>query len=291
MSLAELMKLNVNKVKSRVPELIEKRFMYTAPKILNNAELDWFQKSGLPVKLLETTERIRDEQRWYLNGKLHRDGAPALISPSLEVWYQHGERHRDNDLPAWTSFNPVTRKKQMEDWYKNGQLHRDNDLPARIYYDESGTVRKKEWFQHNQLFRPSGLPNTVLYNTMGAPITGFTAADVFPILAEPSQPPPQRQERRAPEPSPQPLPTPQQQQQLPAASSEEEEEPEPLQLPPPVKDRRCKFPGCTVTGDPPGSTLKCQRCKTHYYCSKEHQTAHWKEGGHKQACVRIAEEN
>lgn len=54
--------------------------------------------------------------------------------------------------------------------------------------------------------------------------------------------------------------------------------------PPSPKNRRCALPGCEATGEPRGSTLKCARCKSQYYCSKEHQTAHW-SAGHRQACV------
>jgi hypothetical protein len=51
-------------------------------------------------------------------------------------------------------------------------------------------------------------------------------------------------------------------------------------------DRRCAYPGCTVTGtDGTQSTLKCARCRAVYYCSKEHQTAHWKE--HKAVCRKV----
>ena len=33
----------------------------------------------------------------------------------------------------------------------------------------------------------------------------------------------------------------------------------------------------------PGDTLRCSRCKSAFYCSRECQSAHWK-GGHKAKC-------
>ena len=35
----------------------------------------------------------------------------------------------------------------------------------------------------------------------------------------------------------------------------------------------------------PGDTLRCSRCKSAFYCSRECQSAHWK-GGHKAKCTQ-----
>ena len=45
--------------------------------------------------------------------------------------------------------------------------------------------------------------------------------------------------------------------------------------------RICAHVGCSESG----CVLKCSRCKSVFYCTKEHQRAHWKEGGHKRYCV------
>jgi hypothetical protein len=40
---------------------------------------------------------------WYCDchNQLHRDGGlPAFIKDSYRAWWQHGKRHRENDLPA-----------------------------------------------------------------------------------------------------------------------------------------------------------------------------------------------
>ena len=73
------------------------------------------------------------EQRWYQNGKLHRDGPegqPAMIDANGgREWYQNGQLHRDGpsgQLPAIIYANG------QQEWYQNGKLHRDNDKPAVI---------------------------------------------------------------------------------------------------------------------------------------------------------------
>lgn len=54
------------------------------------------------------------------------------------------------------------------------------------------------------------------------------------------------------------------------------------------KDRHCAYPHCLVVGEGlVGSRMmKCGRCLAVYYCSKEHQTAHWRE--HKRTCTPAA---
>jgi hypothetical protein len=50
-------------------------------------------------------------------------------------WYQHGERHRDGDLPA------VVRSDGSQLWWKHGKKHRDGDLPAVVRPDG-----RQEWW-------------------------------------------------------------------------------------------------------------------------------------------------
>lgn len=37
--------------------------------------------------------------RWHLDGWLHREDGPAIVSHSSEYWYHHGQLHRE-DGPA-----------------------------------------------------------------------------------------------------------------------------------------------------------------------------------------------
>lgn len=61
------------------------------------------------------------DQRWYLDGVLHRDDdLPASVHANgNKWWYRHGKLHRDGDLPAveYANGNKI--------WYHNGLKHRD----------------------------------------------------------------------------------------------------------------------------------------------------------------------
>jgi hypothetical protein len=83
-------------------------------------------------------------QKWYKEGKLHRDGdLPAAISSDGDQqWYKEGEIHRDGDLPA------IILSNGDQEWYKEGEIHRDDDLPAVIRSD--GT---QKWYKEGHEYR------------------------------------------------------------------------------------------------------------------------------------------
>ena len=85
-------------------------------------------------------------QIWYQNGLKHRDNdLPAVIdSFGTQIWYQNGRYHRNNDQPAILWYN------ESKLWYQNGKLHRDNDLPAVVYLDA------EFWYQHDNQHRANG---------------------------------------------------------------------------------------------------------------------------------------
>jgi len=56
--------------------------------------------------------------------------------------YKHGERHRDNDLPAIVWANGT------KCWFQNGKCHRDNDLPAIVYANG-----EKRWYQNGEFIK------------------------------------------------------------------------------------------------------------------------------------------
>ena len=67
-------------------------------------------------------------QRWYLNGKRHREDGPAIIYPNgYKEWWLNGKYHRE-DGPA------VIYSDGRQDWYLNGKRHRE-DGPAIICPD------------------------------------------------------------------------------------------------------------------------------------------------------------
>ena len=87
-------------------------------------------------------------RQWWVNGELHRDGAPAVIDANGgRKWFQHGRYHRE-DGPA------VEEKCGTKEWRLRGQLHRV-DGPARERFDGW-----KEWFRNRKRHR-DGAPAVV----------------------------------------------------------------------------------------------------------------------------------
>ncbi len=89
---------------------------------------------------------------WYKDGRIHRDGAPAIIYPNGDkVWFKDNRMHRD-DGPAgeYISGNKV--------WCVNGQFHRING-PAVEY----PTI--KEWYLHGKQYTKKEYKNKM--NQMG----------------------------------------------------------------------------------------------------------------------------
>ena len=70
---------------------------------------------------------------YFKNGKLHRRGGPAFITPHLTKWFRNGEYHR-TDGPA------IEFAYGAKIWYVNGIPHRI-DGPAIDYGDG-----RSEWF-------------------------------------------------------------------------------------------------------------------------------------------------
>jgi len=76
---------------------------------------------------------VNGDQYWYQYGKIHRIDGPAIIyADGTQFWYQHDIYHR-TDGPAVTYANGAC------EWWVNGYRHRKDD-PTRIY--ANGTV---EW--------------------------------------------------------------------------------------------------------------------------------------------------
>ena len=94
----------------------------------------------------------KSDRRWYKNGVLHRDDAPAIVGHNgrgaYEEWYQNGLRHRDG--------GPAVLNDMFEKWYQHGKLHRE-DGPAKFRGDIYGGVYVyKEWFRGGRLHREDG---------------------------------------------------------------------------------------------------------------------------------------
>ena len=154
-----------------------KGFVVKCTKIVADETVLWFQNQHIQIKLLEKCKKnVWGDQKWYLNGKLHRDNdLPAVVricgdkqwyqngylhrdndlpaeiyATGTQIWYLHGLLHRDNDLPTLIKYNGTQK------WYQNGELHRDEDKPAEIY--PSGT---QIWFRNGKVHRDNNLPAVI----------------------------------------------------------------------------------------------------------------------------------
>jgi len=122
-----------------------------------------FDREGAPAVI-----EADGTKRWYKNGELDREGAPAVEYPdggyeyyshgqlhnewgpaaryyfpfankSVEIWYVHGERHREG-APAVVWSNGET------EWYFRGEHHREGG-PAI----ETNFSAARDWYIHGKL--------------------------------------------------------------------------------------------------------------------------------------------
>lgn len=68
-----------------------------------------------------------------------------------EAWYKNGKYHRDDDEPAFISYND-SGDVYMQQWYKNGELHRDNDEPAHIRILRNKVI-DEQWYVDGELIK------------------------------------------------------------------------------------------------------------------------------------------
>jgi hypothetical protein len=79
-----------------------------------------------PAKVL-----ANGDQWWYLDGKIHREDGPAIITKKYEIWMFNNVAHRDGNLPS-----NIYKNGNLE-WFVRGQRHR-TDGPAVVFKDASG---------------------------------------------------------------------------------------------------------------------------------------------------------
>ena len=113
----------------------------------------------------------------HLNSErqLHNEDGPAIIEYyengkiSSEKWYRNGKMHRDGDLPASVGYF-TNGNISSEKWYQNDKLHRSSeggDLPALVEYYEDGTVKSAHWRQNGKQYRDCDRPLSVYYHKNG----------------------------------------------------------------------------------------------------------------------------
>ncbi len=116
----------------------------TYQEYLNRGDLDGGE-------LVAATGREYDAIEWAnADGDRHRnDDLPAFIdSNGYREWSQHGEYHRDDDKPAKVFACG------SKEWYKDGQRYRDGDRPAMI----NPEMGSKRWYKDDRLHRDGDLP-------------------------------------------------------------------------------------------------------------------------------------
>ena len=97
---------------------------------------------------------------WDADGKLHREGGPAVEefrpdgSVEYREWWLHGQLHREGG-PAWEKLCPDGSVADRV-WCLHGKLHRE-DGPAFERLRADGSVAYYSWWLHDkQVARPEG---------------------------------------------------------------------------------------------------------------------------------------
>ena len=80
------------------------------------------------------------KEGWYINGKLHREGGPAITyNNGIKVWCKNGDYHRE-DGPAMTGIKDGLNvwwlyDKSLygvEEWFEENGIDKDNMLEEDI---------------------------------------------------------------------------------------------------------------------------------------------------------------
>jgi len=95
------------------------------------------------------TRRLK---QWWVNGKLHREGGHAAITENYHKWYYHGELHRTNG-PAAVLFGDIMRTDKCNDdvqeWWIDGK-----------YLDQKEIVK---WIREDNIVIPFDEPTQMLF--------------------------------------------------------------------------------------------------------------------------------
>ena len=112
----------------------------------------------------------------YKDHKLHNDNGSAVYKKFTngykQVWFQHGVKHRDDDLPAeidstygksWYKHGILHRIGKPSfigvngrlEFHEEGKWHRDGHKPAYISIDNCGIVPQLMWFIHGKRYIPT----------------------------------------------------------------------------------------------------------------------------------------
>ena len=108
------------------------------PSLLDHKEIP--KIVAQPVETMDKKGNIY----WYVDGKLHREDGPAMITHNgSEYWYKNDQLHRE-DGPAILGID--ANGNTFQEWWINGKRHRENG-PAVISTD------REYWYMHGVLHR------------------------------------------------------------------------------------------------------------------------------------------
>jgi hypothetical protein len=91
-------------------------------------------------------------RKWFRKNQIKIQYVRYLKTKYSETWYLHGEKHRDDDLPAeityYFLYPKYVKKKTIakKSYYQHGQLHRDNYKPAVVDFEHG----RQEWWIHGE---------------------------------------------------------------------------------------------------------------------------------------------
>ena len=109
-------------------------------------------------------------EKYLACGQPYDDAAYSYHGNGLvesERFYKEGQRHREDDRPAWVSYRADGSVK-WEEFYKEGKFHREGDRPAVVYYRADGSVAREESYKEGELHREGDRPARVWYRADGS---------------------------------------------------------------------------------------------------------------------------
>lgn len=111
----------------------------------------------------------RAEEKWFQNGKLHREKKDNVDFPTWiryyenghiqdEYWHRNDELHHDNGLAHISYFEDGRKREQR--WFQNGKYQRkaslfETILPSAIKFYNNGNVQEEIWYKNGNIFRDS----------------------------------------------------------------------------------------------------------------------------------------
>jgi len=94
--------------------------------------------SDIPINYTGHVKYSDGTQKWYKNGKVHREDGPAVIySNGTQYWYKNGEFHRE-DGPT------VIHVDGKQYWYLNDKKYSRDNYYRELY--KQGKITKTELF-------------------------------------------------------------------------------------------------------------------------------------------------